>query len=129
MKKSISLVEVMVSIILLSVVIVSSLQIKQNNLHNLERFKDISKYDGYINLTANSVEDKADKNIYLSDVVDFDDDEIRREFKDIKIELKHTVLDEIELPKNDFIKSAQITKSRYSIQDNIEKNFYTFKLQ
>lgn len=119
----------MVSIILLSVVIVSSLQIKQNNLHNLERFKDISKYDGYINLTANSVEDKADKNIYLSDVVDFDDDEIRREFKDIKIELKHTVLDEIELPKNDFIKSAQITKSRYSIQDNIEKNFYTFKLQ
>ncbi len=51
-KKAISLIEVMVSIALISTVIVTILKIKDNNLFYIDKFKKASLSNGYISLVS-----------------------------------------------------------------------------
>ncbi len=130
MKKALSLVEVLIAIVLLTVIISVILQIQQNNIFFLEKFKNNSLYNSYISLIVTSNENKLrNENIYLSDKVNLNDDDIRKEFKEIKINIKDIEDKDIDLPKNDYIKTAKIIKSIYTIEDKSAKTFYTFKLQ
>ncbi|MEA3290247.1 MAG: hypothetical protein U9Q04_08735 [Campylobacterota bacterium] len=129
MKKSISLVEVLVSIVLLTVVIAASLQIKQNNLHNLEVFEQKSTNNSYISLSVSSSTSMRNKKVYLSDIVDFGDDDIRKELKEVKVNIKDDELEDVKLPKNDYIHTAKVFESTYTIEDKTVKKFYTFTLK
>jgi hypothetical protein len=132
MKKALSLVEVLISVMLLSIIITTILQIKQNNLLFLEKFKQTSINNSYISLLVTSKTNNRNRNIYLSDKIDFNDDDIRQELKSVKINIKDEELDDIILPQNDYIKTAKVVKSTYTIvsDDNLPKNIYfTFKLQ
>lgn len=129
MKKALSLMEVMISIVLLAVVITSVLQIQQNNLYYIEKFKQSSLYNSYISFVAIVSDQKRNKTVYLDDEVPFKDDEIRRELKQVKIKIKDEEQKDITLPKNDYIQTAKIMKSTYSIDGKVTKSFYTFKLQ
>ena len=129
MKKALSLVEVMISIVLLTIIIASILQIQQNNLSFLERFKESSLYNSYISMVATVEDTKRNKTVYLDKVVRFKDDEIRKELKEVKVKIKDEEVDEIELPKNDYLQNAKIYQSTYSIDDKVVKSFYTFRLQ
>ena len=131
-KPALSLVEVLISVMLLTVVISTVLQIKENNIFFLEKFKNTSLNNSYISLVVSNDTNKNDTNIYLGDRVNFDDDEIRREFKTIKIKVKNEDGEDIELPKNDYIPSVKVFNSAYSITSDdksLTKIFYTFKLQ
>ncbi|MEA2017724.1 MAG: hypothetical protein U9N59_04690 [Campylobacterota bacterium] len=129
-KKAISLVEVMVSVALISIIIVSILKIKDNNLFFIEKFKTTSLNNGYISLVSIPFNvNMRNEKIRLGDKINFDDDEIRRELKDIKIILEDIKIKDIELPTNDYIKTAEIIHSKYTIEKDISKIFYTFKLQ
>ena len=125
-KKAITLVEVLVSIFLIAVIITAILKIQTNNIVSIERFKNTTLYNGYISLVCN-FDNKTDK-IYLYDMVKFDDDEIRKEFKEIKILVKNTQDKDILLPPNEYIKVAHITKMSYSITNKIKKDFFKFSL-
>ena len=129
MKKALSLIEVMVAIVLLTLIIAITLQIQQNNIFYLDKFKDTKLYNSYIGLIATSnADEKRNKKVYLSDMISFDDDDIRKEFKEIRIEIKDKDLKDMPLPKNDYIQTANIVESTYSIDDKAKKVFYSFKL-
>ena len=130
MKKSFSLIEVIISISLLSVVIVALFQIKQNNLFYIDRFKQTVKYDEFISLATvlNSNNKLNNTNIYLDELVDFKDDDIRRKLKNIKINKKDISQKEITLNDEDFTININIIKSQYKLENKITKDIFTFTL-
>ena len=128
-KKAISLVEVLISVMIISVVIVTILQIKQNNLNFLEKSKDISKNNAYISLIAlNNKKNSVNKNIYLSDEIKFKDDDIRRDLKKVKIKVKDEELEPIEFSSEDYSISINTKKTTLSIGEDYQKIFYRFSL-
>ena len=129
MKQALSLTEVLISVMLITLVIATVLQIQQNNIFYLDKFKTSALNNGYIALIATSnVSDNRNTNIILSDKIDLGDDDIRREFKKIKIKVKDKKLDNMPLPPNDYIKTANVVESSFSIGDSTKKVFYSFKL-
>ncbi|MBD3840504.1 MAG: prepilin-type N-terminal cleavage/methylation domain-containing protein [Campylobacterales bacterium] len=125
MKKGFSLVEVLVSVALISVVISAVLQMQQNNLNFLERFNDTLKTNSLFNLGISNFEDGKH---YFKDLIDFQDDDIRQQIKEFKIEKKTQTLDAIPLPENEYIKNATVEQILYTIDDKT-RVFYKFKLQ
>jgi hypothetical protein len=129
-KQAISLIEVMVSIALISTVIVTILQIKDNNLFYIEKFKTTSLNNAYISLVSIPFNEIIrDKTIRVGDKINLNNDEIRKELKGVKVIVNDINAKNIELPQNDYIKNAKITNTTYSIKNNIQNIFYTFKLQ
>ena len=129
MKKALTLVEVLVSIVLISIVITTILQIQQNNIHLLKKVKKSTVYNGYISLISTyDNKHNTDTKLYLDSEIKFGDDEIRKKLKEIKVYVKDTQLKDITLPKNDYINVAHIFQRSYKIEDKVVKNFYTFKL-
>lgn len=130
MKKAFSLVEVLVAVSLIVTVIAAVLQMQQNNIYFLEKFKTSFKNSEYISFIVNLMDEKGlrNKNIIVGDSVDLKDDDIRRELKNIKVKLKDIHVKDIELPPNDFVKEIQIFESSYTLE-KMDKKFYTFKLQ
>ncbi len=83
---AISLVEVLLSILLLTLVIGTVFKIKDNNLVFLEKFSQSQQFSTYVALAISSYTNKIkNENIYLDEVVDFKDDDIRRKLKLIKV--------------------------------------------
>ena len=132
MKRSFTLIEVLVSIGLLSVVIAVIFQIKQNNLFYLHKFNNSVKVDQYIALaTIKKFKNDNLKNrkIYLDEIVDFKDDDIRRDLKNIKISLKEEELDDIDFSTDQYNLKIKIIEQIYKYNSKNEKKFYQFRLQ
>jgi prepilin-type N-terminal cleavage/methylation domain-containing protein len=127
LKKAFSLIEVLVAVSLITTVIVAILQMQQNNIFFLEKFKNSSLNNAYISLVASTSKTKRNKDIILSDMVDLNDDDIRKEFKEIKIKIKDSSKKDMELPKNDYVKGSFI-ESTYSL-NNMQNKFYSFKFE
>ena len=130
MKKSFTLVEILVAVALISVVIVALIKMGQNNLFLLEKFETLSSSSNYSSLALLGVDENKteDKNIYLDDVVDFKDDDLRRELKEIKVIVKNERLDDEKIPVDNFTLTKQVTKTILTIENKQEKEFYRFKL-
>ena len=132
MKKSFTLIEVIIAVSLLSIVITTSLQIRQNNLSFLEKYQSSSLYNEYISLASSyDLKDTLDVNthIYLDEIVNFKNDDIRKEFKDIKVYIKNEIINTIDLSTDDLSLNINIIQNNFKIEDKINKNFYTFKLE
>jgi len=127
-KKGLSLVEVLVAIVLLSVVIGAMLQIKSNNMFLLKRFNKNSESNSYISMTADINEFK-DQTIRLENVVKNTDDTLRREFKQHKVEVRVSQDKIIKMPPNDYIQTASIKKAKYTLDNKNSKLFYKFELE
>lgn len=130
MKKSFSLVEVLIAVVILSIAITALIQTNQNNLFLLEKFQDASKSDGYISLGLFGVDSNktSDTNFYLDDVVDFKDDESRKELKELKVTLKKIILEEQTIQTDALPIRLQTTQINLKIENQKEQNFYQFKL-
>lgn len=131
MKKSFSLIEVLIAVTLLSVVITAIFQIKENNIFFLSHFKESSRNNEFISLATMSKIDPAklrNENIYLDKIVDFKDDDVRKELKNIKVNIKDKEFDELDLSIDEFSLKVNILESKYEIEDTIIKKIYTFKL-
>ncbi len=128
-KQAITLVEVLVSVMLISVVIVSLLQIKENNLHFLEKSKDTIKYNSYIAMVSLDNDKKIrNNNIYLDEEIKFKDDDIRREFKNIKIKVKDEELEPIEFSTDEYTLQINIKQTSLSMENKTQKSFFRFSL-
>jgi len=121
--------EVIISIVMLSVVMLTLLQIKSDNIFLVSKSAEKSKLVEYIQLVINmSNEDKKNENVYLDSVYKFKNDEIRKEFKDIKIKVKSDQIDSKEYNTNS-VNFKIITNSNTYTIDDIKKNIYTFKIE
>ena len=132
MKKSFTLIEVIIAVSILSIVITSTLQIRQNNLDYLDKYNQSKLYNEYASL-ANIYDFKnqldVNTHVYLDELIKFEDDDIRKELKNIKVYIKNEIINNIDLSSEDFILSINIVKSNFKIENKINKNFYSFKLE
>ncbi|WP_108064268.1 PulJ/GspJ family protein [Poseidonibacter lekithochrous] len=130
MKKAFSLMEVLVAITMLSVVMISLLQVKSDNIFLIQKSEEKAELNDYVSLVMN-LEEASDRNenIFLDRVYRFDNDELRKELKPIKIKIKDNEISS-KLIKNDTYDLNITTYSTtYNIDDKINKNIYTFKIE
>jgi prepilin-type N-terminal cleavage/methylation domain-containing protein len=130
MKKAFSLIEVLIAVALLSVVIVALIKMGQNNLFLLEKFKTTNTTSGYNSLAFFGIDENqtTDKKIYLDEVVDFKDDDLRRKLKEIKVVVKNEQLEDEKIEADSFVITKKVTKTKLTIENQNEKDFYRFRL-
>jgi prepilin-type N-terminal cleavage/methylation domain-containing protein len=99
-KKGFTLIEVMISVMIVSVVIASLLQMNANNVNIFKNLKSQSKTDQYLTFLIDNQKYgfNNDENIPLYRLLeDFDlDDDFRRELKKQEITIKYQELDSID---------------------------------
>lgn len=121
--------EVIIAVVMLSVVMLTLLQIKSDNIFLVSKSNDQSKLIDYIQLVANiDNEDKKNENIFLNKLYEFKNDDIRKEFKDIKIKVKSEQIDSKDYNTNSVNFKIITNENSYSIDDT-KKNIYTFKIE
>ena len=122
--------EVLVAITMLSVVMISLLQVKSENIFLIQKSDEKAELNDYVSLVMN-LEEASDRNenIFLDRVYRFDNDELRKELKPIKIKIKDNEISS-KLIKNDTYDLNITTYSTtYNIDDKINKSIYTFKIE
>lgn len=122
--------EVLVAITMLSVVMISLLQVKSDNIFLIQKSDEKAELNDYVSLVMN-LEEASDRNenIFLDRVYRFDNDELRKELKPIKIKIKDNEISS-KLIKNDTYDLNITTYSTtYNIDDKINKSIYTFKIE
>lgn len=132
MKKSFSLVEVLISVALLSIVIGIMIQIKQNNIFYLDKFTNSNNQNQYLSIaTLDKFQEQKLRNthIYLNDIVDFKDDDAHKILKDIKVNIKDTKYDTTTLGDKESNLKIDIYQTKYSIEDKSSVNIYRFTIQ
>lgn len=129
MKKAFSLMEVVLSIAILSIVMVALLQIKSDNIYLVKKSDEKIKLNDYLFMAIDLKEaDKRNENIFLTDKYNFKNDKLRREFKKIKVKIKDKKLDEKKYEVDNKALNIRTYSTSYSIKDDIKKNIYSFKL-
>ena len=88
MKKAFSLMEVIIAVSILSVVMVTLLQIKSDNIFILSKSNEKSQLRDYVNIASslNSTSNR-NENLLLDKTYSFKSDELRRELKDVKVKI------------------------------------------
>ena len=100
MRKAFTLIEVMISVVIISVVIAALIQMFANNTHIFSSLSTKSKINSYISLfVANEEYGLRDKELSLYDLVrDFKlESELREELRDTKVEVVYKELDSIDM--------------------------------
>ena len=90
MKKAFSLMEVIISIVILSVIMITLLQIKSDNIHLISRSDKKVKTNDYILLAIDFKNEILNKNenIDLSKNYKYENENIQQELKDKKVIIK-----------------------------------------
>ncbi len=130
MKKGFLLVEVIISIMLISGVVLTLFQIKSINFSFLEKINDNKETNISIILTALNNKEVSIKNqkFYLTDIVELRNDEIRKKFKNISVNEKIEKIDTKEILSENLSIKMEIYESKYSIDNLIDKTFFTLQL-
>jgi len=135
MKQAISLIEVIISVFLIVVVIGIVLKMQQSSLFFLDKYSSSNKMNAHVSIVALNKVDTPNrsKNVYLDSVIDFNDDDIRKELKKVKIKIKDDKEESIKKEFEDFTLKIDVFKSNYIIEEKLEKklekNFYTVKFE
>jgi competence protein ComGC len=95
-----TLIEVMISVVIISTVIMALLTMKGNNTHIFSSFKEKSKINQYASFfISNSSYGIESDSVKLDDLVsEFDvESDLRRELKDIKVDVIYQMIDQIDM--------------------------------
>ena len=131
MKKAFSLVEVIISVAILSFVMITLLQMKSNNIFLLEKSNEKTQLVDYV-LLAGDIEDsskKTNKSVYLDKLTQFKNDDIRRELKEIKIDIKDKELDKLEIKEDGLNIKIKTYAREYKIEEDIKKSIYSWEFE
>lgn len=132
MKKAFSLMEVIIAASLISVVMLSLYQVKGHNIFILEKSQESKKQNDYISLLMETkvyINQNQNKNIYLDKYFNILDDDIRREFKQVKIKIEDELLEKEEEKLDNVSFKINQYKTTYSFDKGIKKNIYRFELE
>ena len=130
MKNAFSLMEVIIATVLLSVVMLSLYQIRGNSIFIVEKSNESKKQNDYLNLAMDTKEyQKRNQNIYLDKYFKINDDDIRREFKTVKIKIKDELLEKEEEKVESLSFKINQYKTTYSFDKGNSKDIYRFELE
>lgn len=124
--------EVIIAVSFISIVMLSLYQVKGNNIFFLEKAKQSKEQNDYLSLFMEikaNINQKQNKNIYLDKYFTIKDDDIRREFKKIKIKVKDELLKKDEERLDNISFKINQYKTTYSFDKGISKNILRFKLE
>ena len=132
-KKSFSLMEVIIAVMILSVVMVALLQIKTENIFLISKTNKRVKLNEYVQLSVDlkkvNEESSEDIELFLDKKYPFVNDDIRKELKEIKVNIREKKEDEykIETPSENL--NVTIYSRTYSINEDIKKKIFNFKFE
>ena len=132
-KKSFSLMEVLIAVMILSVVMVALLQIKTENIFLISKTNERVKLNEYVQLSIDlkKINEENSENIefFLDKKYPFVNDDIRKELKEIKVDIREKKEDEykIETPSENL--NVTIYSRTYSINEDIKKKIFNFKFE
>ncbi len=104
LKNAFTLIEVLVAVMIISVVIMALIQMYANNTHIFSSLKQQTKINQYSSLLiANDEYGFEKKSININDLLgEFDlQDDLRRELKNIKVEIIYKELEQIDMSEQD----------------------------
>ena len=132
-KKSFSLMEVIIAVMILSVVMVALLQIKTENIFLISKTNERVKLNEYVQLSVDlkkvNEESSEDIELFLDKKYPFINDDIRKELKEIKVDIreKKEGIRKIETTSEDL--NIIIYSRTYSINEDIKKKILNFKIE
>ena len=130
--KAFSLMEVIISIVILSFVMITLLQIKSENIFLISKSNEKIKLNDYILLAIdfkNHIEDKNEE-IDLYKNYKFENEDIRKELKDIKVTIKDEKIDSKSINSNSNTINITTFSRTFSLENSdIQKKLYSFKLE
>lgn len=132
MKKGFTLIETIAAITILSFVMVTLLQIKENNIFYLQKIDESMKKDMDIALAAGLSDfntSSEEQKLYIKDLIKIKDDEIRKKVKDMKVVKNIEELPPLEFESDEFPIKVFIYEQQYELQDGSNKKLYTFTLE
>ncbi len=133
-KKAFTLIEVMVSVMIISIVIMALLEMKSNSSYILNLLKQQSNSTQYISLLiSNDDYGYEDKSIRLDALVkEFDvDDKLRKRLKDIKAKVIYREVETIDLREDENESSSIVVEIGESLlkTDDFSTKIYRLKIQ
>ena len=132
MKKAFSLMEVIISIVILSVVMITLLQIKSDNIHLVSKSDKKVKINDYILLAIDFKNEILNKNedIDISKNYKYENENIQQELKDKKVIIKDEKM-KLESINSRFNSLNITTFTRTFNLDNtdVKKKLYSFKIE
>ena len=129
MRKAFSLMEIIIAVTILSVVMVTLLQVKSDNIFILSKANEKSEVRDALSLAMDlNSASKRNENLFLNKIYSFTNDDVRKVLKDIKVKIKDNELkkDSYETDAGDI--EVITYETSYSIDEEIKKNIYTFKI-
>lgn len=131
-KDAFSLVEVIISVVILSVAMIALLQIKSENIYMASKSDEIVKSNDHILMAINFDEAINEKNetIYINKKFNYLNEKITTELDSVKIEIKDekTKLKTIETDIDSI--DVSIYHRTFSLENsNIKKKLYSFKIE
>ena len=132
MKKAFSLMEVIISVVILSVVMITLLQIKSNNIQLASKSEEKNKSNDYILMALSFNDSITNKNesVLIDKKYTYDNEEINEEIKNRKVNIKDDKLESktIESHRNSINISTYFRS--FSLENSdIQKKIYTFKIE
>ena len=122
--------EVLIAVMILSVVMVTLLETKSDNIFLMKNSNKKTILKDYISLAINLKEaNNRNKNIFLEKLYSFDNDGLRKELKRIKIKIKDKKIDTKSYNIDNKFFSITTYSTLYSLNHDVKKNIYTFKLE
>jgi len=131
-KKAFSLMEVIISVVILSVVMITLLQIKSNNIQLASKSEEKNKSNDYILMALSFNDSITNKNesVLIDKKYTYDNEEINEEIKNRKVNIKDDKLESktIESHRNSINISTSFRS--FSLENSdIQKKIYTFKIE
>ena len=125
--------EVIIAVMILSVVMVALLQIKTENIFLISKTNERIKLNEYVQLSIDlkKVNEENSENIefFLDKKYPFVNDDIRKELKEIKVVVREKKEDEYKIEALSEDLNIAIYSRTYSINDDIKKKIFNFKIE
>lgn len=124
--------EVIIAIVMLSVVMITLLKIKSENIFLISKNDENTKSNDYVLLSVDFEDEISNKNedIFLDKKYQYINDDVRKELKDIKILIKDEKIESKSIESDLNYINTTIFSRTYSLENsNIKKKIYTFKIE
>jgi prepilin-type N-terminal cleavage/methylation domain-containing protein len=130
MKKAFSLMEVIIAVALLSTIMLALLKIRGENIFLVNKASESEIKNEYISLAFDTkMPSNRDEDIYLDRYLNLIDDDMRSEFRDLKIRVKDVPLEEETKDIDKYAVKINKTKTIYTLKDDLSKNIIRFSLE
>lgn len=126
MKRSMTLIEVLIALFLIVIVMTSHIDIQNKSIFFFKKLQNSSRT---VNLCSFALYKKKDENIYLSDIVDFKDDEVNRDLKSSNLKINNTHIQNNTKTINNIPVNIITIQKEIILNDNSSKNYYSFNIK